>query len=291
MSTGHTTNWAGLNGSGAVPQSAAFEVEPVMKGTTFTKIRDLVYKQVGITLGPQKEELVKSRIGKRMRNLRIAKYDDYYNYLTANSEEMTEFLDAISTNTTHFFRESHHFDVLNDFLESAARKGQRRFRIWSAASSSGEEPYSIAVTALEALSGIRDVDLRILATDISTQMLRKCVEGVYPEKQFMDMPKPFLLKYFTKQGDSYRANDILRRPISFNRINLSIHPFPMKGPFDIVFCRNVMIYFDSQVRAELLMDIHRLLSPEGLLMVGHAESLTSLQLPYRSISPAVYKKA
>ena len=256
----------------------------------YNKLRRLIYKQCGITLGDNKLELVKSRLSKRMRKIQIERYSDYYKHLTSSKEEMTEFLNAISTNTTHFFRESAHFDFMDARLKEWYAGGQRKFRFWSAACSSGEEPYTMAIMANELFHDKSFVDWRILATDISTGVLQKCQEGVYHEKQFVDMPKQYLRKYVTVQGESYHIEEKLKKYISFNRINLNNHPFPMKGPFDLVFCRNVMIYFDEVVRKQLIMDIHRLLGPNGYLLVGHAESLTGLGLPFELVQPAVYKK-
>ena len=266
-----------------------------MNPKTFEKFRSLIYEKSGISLGEQKEALVSARVGKRMRVLQIGDFDEYYSYVVhdGSGQEVVELLDAISTNVTSFFREPQHFDFLGSALTAWKNQGQRRFRIWSAASSTGEEPYTIAMTVLESI-GNRDVDTRILATDISTRVLAKCQEGTYDPQKLDGVPKTLRDKYFDRLQDDrqyqYRARDIMKQLIVFRRLNLATPPFPMQGPLDVVFCRNVMIYFDNDVRTRLLNEISRLLKPGGYLMVGHAESLTGLVSSFRTVRPSVYTK-
>ncbi|MCC6695843.1 MAG: protein-glutamate O-methyltransferase [Candidatus Hydrogenedentes bacterium] len=266
-----------------------------MNRKTFEKFRSLIYEKSGISLGEQKEALVSARVGKRMRALQIGDFDAYYAYVVRDEsgQEMVELLDAISTNVTSFFREPQHFDLLHSLLTTWKNQGQRRFRIWSAASSTGEEPYTIAMTVLESI-GNRDVDMRILATDISTRVLAKCQEGVYEPHKLDGVPAALRDRFFDRMQDGkqfqYRANDAMKKLLVFRRLNLATPPFPMRGPLDVVFCRNVMIYFDNDVRTRLLEEIHRLLKPGGYLMVGHAESLTGLVSSFRTVRPSVYTK-
>lgn len=267
-----------------------------MDATTFNKFRQLVYDKSGISLGPGKEALVSARVGKRMRALNIEDPRQYLVYVMEDrtGNELVHLLDAISTNVTSFFREGNHFTFLEQVLQQWRAKNQRRFRFWSAACSTGEEPYSMAITLLEAL-GRQDVDIKILATDISTRVLEKSKGGRYGADKVRTVPAVLRDRYFDavrERGElHYTVKPILRDQISFARINLSAPPFPMQGPFDAVFCRNVMIYFDNTVRSNLLNEIHRLLKPGGYLFVGHAESLTGMMAAFKTVQPSTYIKA
>ena len=266
-----------------------------MKPSTFSRFRQIVYDRSGISLNPGKEALVSARVGKRMRTLGLSEHDDYLDFLLRdeNGEELVHFIDAISTNVTSFFREPAHFGYVEKMMGKWLAEGQTRFRFWSAASSTGEEPYSLAITLREAI-GARKTDTRILATDISTRVLQACLQGVYEGDKLRTVPAALRSRYFTrlpgKDSTQYQASPELRQMITFRQINLSKPPFPMKGPLDIVFCRNVMIYFDNAVRKALLREIERLLKPGGCLMVGHAESLTGMMSSLKSVQPSVYVK-
>ncbi len=266
-----------------------------MNARTFEKFREVVYARSGISLGPQKAALVSARVGKRMRALRLENHEDYLDYLLHDEtgNELVQFLDAISTNVTSFFREPKHFEFLAETLRKWHAKGQKRFRIWSAASSTGEEPYSIAMTVLEAL-GSRGMDVRVLATDISTRVLESCLCGEYEAGKLDTVPETYRSRYFEVLRDGsatrFRVREMLKNLVVFRRLNLSEPPFPMRGPLDVVFCRNVMIYFDNCVRGRLLDEVYRLLKPGGYLMVGHAESLTGMMSEFRTIQPSVYVK-
>ncbi len=263
--------------------------------TTYDKFRQLIYDKSGIKLGDQKEALVSSRIGKRMRELGIADPREYLQWVLNDDsgQELVQLLDVISTNVTSFYREPQHFDLLDSLLRKWWSEGQRKFRIWSAASSTGEEPYTIAIVVMEAL-GTQASDVKILATDISTRVLEQCRRGEYDRNRVEGVPFMLRDKYFEAVRDDYgavyRVKDRLKSMMSFRRLNLSTPPFPMRGPLDVIFCRNVMIYFDNQVRARLLEDMYRLLKPGGFLMVGHSESLTGLVSRFKPVRPSVYTK-
>lgn len=265
-----------------------------MNRTTFNKLRKLIYRESGIALADKKEALMRARIGKRMRALGIGKFQDYCSYVErdASGDEIVQLLDAISTNVTHFFRESRHFEVLSILLNQWRAEGRRNFRIWCAASSSGEEPYSIAITACETLGS--EVDLQILASDISTAILEKAQRGVYTERDIEKMSRLLLRRYFQRGGGRaeglYRIKPGIRKMVRYGRVNLAHPPFHVRGPFDVVFCRNVMIYFDNVVRRRLLENVYDLLRPDGVLMVGHSESLTGMLSGFKSVEPAVYVK-
>lgn len=260
----------------------------------FKQFADLIYKEAGIYLGEHKQALVSARLGKRMRFLAIKDFDDYYNYVQNDQsrEELGNLLDAISTNVTHFYREPEHFELLSILAQQWSREGQTRFRIWSAASSTGEEPYTIALTLSESLSNTNDA--KILATDISNRVLETARTGEYAVKKLEKISEKLKEKYFSlaqNKGEKiYRVQGKIKKMIQFSWLNLSVTPYPMKGPLDVIFCRNVMIYFDDKVKERLLENMYRLLKPGGHLIVGHAESLSGLSSRFRSVKPSVYIK-
>jgi len=263
---------------------------------SFEAFRDLVYGRAGIVLGEGKQALVGSRIGKRMRQLGLERFPDYLDWVKGDGgeEEMIQMLDAISTNVTSFFREPEHFDFLRKQLADWAERGETRLRIWCAASSSGEEPYTLAMTVRESLpDSVRDA--KILATDISTKVLSIARKGVYPPARMENLPPGYTQRFFERVGGrespAWSARSSLRELLRFARLNLAEPPFPMRGPMDFIFCRNVMIYFDNPVRQRLLSEFHRLLAPGGYLIVGHSESLTGLTVGFQSVRPSIYRKA
>jgi len=262
---------------------------------TFNKIREIVYEKSGISLREQKEALVSARVSKRMRSLGIADSRDYLKYVMEDESgaELVCLIDVISTNVTNFYREADHFDFLTDVFSNWVDDGQKRFRFWSAASSTGEEPYTMAITLLEVLKG-RSVDLKILGTDISTIVLEKSRTGVYDAKKIEPVPQIFRERYFHKIKNNgsveYAVKDFIKKLVVFKRLNLSMPPFPMRGPMDVIFCRNVMIYFDNVVRKKLIDEMYRLLKPGGYLMLGHSESLTGIPSDFKAVKPSVYIK-
>lgn len=262
---------------------------------TFERFVDLIYQRAGIKLGPHKRALVSSRLGKRMRTLGVADYQQYFDIVQqdATESELVALLDAISTNVTHFYREERHFDVLADLLRKWEQQGQKRFRLWCAAASTGEEPYTLAITLSENLRQVNDT--KILATDISTKVLDTARRGLYDQQKVSKIPPQMRSKYFSavrqNGGTAYEVAPRLKNMITFARLNLAEPPFPMRGPLDVVFCRNVMIYFDNPVRKRLLDEMYRLLKPGGYLMVGHAESLSGLLSEFKSVAPSIYIKS
>lgn len=264
-----------------------------MHKRVFDRIREIVYSTSGISLSDRKEALVSARVGKRMRALGIAHYDDYLAYLEEHAGEVVGLLDAVSTNVTSFFREPHHFELLGEALDRWHEAGQRRFRFWSAACSTGEEAYSLAITVREALPH-SNVDARILATDISTEVLAACTRGSYDARRMAPVTAPMRQRWFSAHGRgderTWEPNALLRDMVVFRRMNLSATPFPMSGPFDAILCRNVMIYFDNAVRARLLAEAYRLLKPGGLFFVGHAESLAGMMSELTYVQPSIYRK-
>jgi len=260
----------------------------------FNAISSLVKSLAGINLTDAKKELVRARLAKRLRKLGLATFDDYVEYLQNDTTgaELVAMLDVLSTNTTYFFREAKHLEWLRqEVLPRVAAR--RRVRIWSAGCSSGEEPYSIAIVLLEAIPDLADWDAAILATDLSTEVLARARQGIYPASRLREVPPMLLGRHFTlvatKPERTYRVNDPVRRLVHFARLNL-MGRWPMKGPFDVIFCRNVMIYFDRPTRQELIARFHSILAPGGTLFIGHSESLTGISHSFRYVLPTVYRK-
>lgn len=266
-----------------------------MDRAVFNRFREIVYATSGISLNDSKEALVSARVAKRMRALGIGDYGSYLRRVMEDPDgrEVVQLIDAISTNVTSFFREPAHFEFLSETVSTWQAEGQQRFRFWSAASSTGEEPYTMAMTLAEATRG-RPADVKILATDISTAVLEKCRQGIYAAEKVATVPPALRDRYFEPRRDSaglrFAVKASLKELIAFRRLNLSRPPFPMRGPLDLVFCRNVMIYFDNTVRASLLGEIYRLLKPGGYLVVGHAESLTGMMSEFKVCRPSIYVK-
>jgi chemotaxis protein methyltransferase CheR len=254
----------------------------------FGAIRDLTYRLCGINLHEGKEGLVRTRLAKRVTLLGLESFDAYIAHVSdeRNSAELAEMVDALTTNKTSFFRENQHFDFLRrEVLPNAGP----RLRIWSAGCSTGEEPYTLAMLLREELAP--GVDARILATDISARVLATARHGVYSATTVQEIPPALLARHFAKQphhgATAYRASDSLRSMIRFARLNLMAE-WPMNGPFEAIFCRNVMIYFDRVTQERLVNRFWELLTPGGHLFVGHSESLTSLNHRFQYVQPALY---
>ncbi len=267
-----------------------------MDELTFKKFQKMIYDIAGISLHSGKKTLVAARISKRMKALNIPTHKDYLNYVQEDTSniELIYMIDAISTNVTNFFREPDHFEFLKKIFTKWQNEGQKKFRFWCAAASTGEEPYTIALTLNEATLK-KFLDVKILATDISISAIEKCKEAVYSEKIINPVPKSLINKYFVRESIGngkyqYRVNNALKSQIFFGRLNLSKPPFPMKGPLDIVFCRNVMIYFDKIVKERLAAEVYRLLKPGGYFIVGHSESLTGIPNRFKTLKPSIYVK-
>ncbi|MCO6437418.1 MAG: protein-glutamate O-methyltransferase [Phycisphaerae bacterium] len=283
----------------APPTTAA--TEDISK-EQYERFRKLIYAESGINLGAEKAQLVRARLGKRLRQLNLSSYGEYYELVRSDKTgaELCNLLDAISTNTTHLFREKRHFDLLHELISRWWKSGMKRrstdnFRIWSAGCSSGEEPHSIAMTIADALEGNRRADVRILATDISTRMLKTAREAAYETHRLGTVPPAYCSNYFEKihdgQGAKARLIQPLRDLITFGRFNLMAPTFPFKHGFDVIFCRNVMIYFDRPTQQGLVNRFAMHLRPGGHLFIGHSESLNGIEHPLAYVEPTVYRKS
>ncbi len=275
--------------------------ELTLSDRDFKTVQSLIYDLAGIALADAKHIMVQSRLAKRVRKLELDSYSDYLRYLEKpeNKEEVTNFTNALTTNKTDFFREKHHFDFLAntafpELKRRAEAGGDRRLRIWCSASSTGEEPYTIAMSVREFFGDDPRWDIRILASDIDTDVLAQASEGVYDVDRFLDV-EPFLVtKYFEKQakGDAHRlkVKPTLRDLVTFRKLNLQDPQWPINTSFDIIFCRNVMIYFDRTSQKRIVEHFAEYLRPEGYLIIGHSESLFGLTDQYKSLGDTIYRK-
>ncbi|OQW91393.1 MAG: chemotaxis protein CheR [Beggiatoa sp. IS2] len=261
----------------------------------FDSLRQLVNEHTGISLSDHKQEMLYSRLARRLRVLNLDNFASYYQLLQSDSgEELTHFINAVTTNLTAFFREPHHFEILSQIvLPQLLIKKQRtrRIRIWSAGCASGEEVYSIAMIIKEIIPSGWDV--KILATDLDSNVLAKGIHGVYEEEKVVDIPLERRRRWF-KRGEGVYANQVqiapeLQEMITFKRLNL-IHPWPMRGPLDIIFCRNVVIYFNKETQKILFDRFAHLLDQEGYLFIGHSENLFQLTQRFRLLQQTVYVK-
>jgi chemotaxis protein methyltransferase CheR len=271
--------------------------EFVFGNEDFEALRRLVKELTGINLSDQKRELVYGRLARRLRALHLRTFAEYRDLLASDGgREIVELCNAITTNLTSFFREAHHFEHLREQLlqaRAADRHGSRRVRIWSAGCSSGEEAYSLAMTVVEAIPDLRSWDIRILATDLDSDVLARAQRGVYPAERVRTLSPQRLARFFVERrgrdGPSYEVTPELAALITFRQLNL-MHHLPMKGPLDAIFCRNVVIYFDKDTQRELFARIAYLQRPGDLLFLGHSESLFKVSESYTPIGKTVYRR-
>ncbi|MGF1660829.1 MAG: protein-glutamate O-methyltransferase [Rubrimonas sp.] len=243
----------------------------------FDKIAKRLYEEAGIDMPRSKEPLVYSRLAKRIRQLGLGGFKDYIELIErAGTDEIEHMLVALTTNVTRYFREPHHFDdlraaIMPGLIEKA--RARRKVRLWSAGCSSGEEPYSIALTVLETMPDARSFDVKILATDINTHVLRMGRAGLYPAQALEPAPKVLIEKYFSRAEDGVmQAGEELRSMVFFRPLNL-MGDWPMRGQFDVIFCRNVAIYFDESTQATIWRRLAEKLVPGGRLYIGHSERI------------------
>jgi len=272
----------------------------VLTDPEFTLFRDLIRNEAGIHLSDSKKSLLFGRLARRVRDLGLSSFREYYHRLTeVHPEETEEMLNRICTNETHFFREPRQFEVLasrlGDEWETAAARGARprALRVWSAACSTGEEPFSLAMTLRQRFPAASGWEIDILATDLSSAALGRAAAAVWPITKAAEIPedlrKEFMLQGTGPKVGSMKAGPEIRALVRFARFNLSRDPFSPGGPFDLILCRNVLIYFDRPARERVLRRLLGQLAPGGYLFLGHAESLAALPGAARTIGPAMYK--
>lgn len=261
----------------------------------FELFKHLIYQQVGIKLDEPKKTLLVSRLGKRLRDLQLPSYQAYYDCVSGNGgeEELIKLLDLVSTNKTEFYREPVHFDFLRDQVLPEVQSS-KTLRIWSSASSSGEEPYTIAMTLSDAITDINRWDIKILASDISTRVLAKASAGIYEEERVSQLSNDLVKRHFLRgkgpQAGKLQVRPQIARLVAFRRINLMDPTFPIRSPLDVIFCRNVMIYFDRPTQAKLMEKFFRYLRPGGYLFIGHSESLQWIDHQFTYLRPTIYQK-
>jgi chemotaxis protein methyltransferase CheR len=278
--------------------SALPEVRP-LADAEFGLFQKLVFREAGIHLGEVKKALVASRLLRRLRELGLATYAAYYRRAVAEEAELQLMLDAITTNETQFFREPRHFELLSTQLipewRRAAARGDRprQLTLWSAGCSTGEEPYSLAMTLLAQLPADESWEVRILATDLSTRVLASASRGIYPTEKAVTIPRPLLERFMLKgvgpQAGNVAVSPELAAAVTFRRVNLNHEVYPVNGPFDAIFCRNVFIYFNHTTRDRIVRQLLSHLRPSGCFFVGHSESLNGLA-EVETVVPTVYRR-
>jgi len=278
------------------PAGAARTREFAFGDEDFAALRRLVKQLTGINLSEQKRELVYGRLSRRLRALGLSSFRDYRQMLESDADELVQFCNAITTNLTAFFREEHHFDYLREefFKKLAADpRAPRRVRIWSAGCSSGEEPYSIAMTVRESLPSLAGWDIRILATDLDSDILARAKAGMYHPDRVRGLSPARLSRFFTEQGSAaartYKVAPEVAALITFKQLNL-MEPLPMRGPLDAIFCRNVIIYFDKETQRDLFRRMCALQRVGDRLFLGHSESLFKVSDDYQLIGRTIYRR-
>lgn len=259
----------------------------------FERVRNLLYQRAGINLSATKDQMVYSRLARRLRSLRLRSFTEYFDYLDRYEDEWQQFINALTTNLTSFFRENHHFDMLAAHVRKHAHE-RRPLRIWCSASSTGEEPYSLAMTMIEALGSLTPA-VEIIASDIDTGVLSIARAGVYPDQRVEQLElarkKNFFLRGKGAQLGNVRVRQELQALIEFRQINLLDADWGIAPGLDVIFCRNVMIYFDKPTQSKILERMIRLLRPDGLFFAGHSESFVHATHLVKLIERTVYRPA
>ena len=274
-------------------QESISEREFAFTAADFEKVKGLIHRHAGIALSDSKQNMVYSRLGRRLRALKLQRFDDYLGLIEdGKGEEWQSFVNSLTTNLTSFFREEHHFPILAALLKSLTGRGE--IRIWCSASSTGEEPYSIAITAREAL-GTSASRMKTLATEIDTNVLEIAQRGIYPEEGVARLDEKLVRNYFLRgggdKGGLIRIKPEVQSLVSFRQINLLAPKWPLSQKYDAIFCRNVMIYFDRPTQRGVLEKFAPLLQPHGRLFIGHSESLGYARDLFELDGRTVYRAA
>lgn len=268
------------------------EKEFPMAQQDFEFIRQLAYRESGIVLPDRKQHMVYSRLSRRLRALKLNNFHQYCQRLEDDGGELINFINALTTNLTSFFREAHHFDYLERHLVPQwQQRRDRRLRVWSSACSTGEEAYSIAMILAKHFPPA-SWDLKILATDLDTNVLDKARAGIYSQEAMANLPKALLNQYVEPgpHPGEVMLCDSLKRLIHFKQLNL-LGEWPMHGPFDLIFCRNVLIYFDAQTKVKIIRQFRRLLADDGHLFIGHSETLHNISSDFKLIGQTIDRKS
>ena len=261
----------------------------------FKYIRNLISEHTGIVLAEHKVDMVYGRLTRRLRELNLTSFDSYLSNLESDEQELIHFVNALTTNLTSFFREKHHFEFLASKLlpQIMKNKASKRLRIWSAGCSSGEEPYTIAMTVRSIIPANSGWDVKILATDLDSNMVKKGSDGIYTEDRVTGLSEQQMKQWVKKgKGDTsgmVKMDDRLREMITFKQLNL-MHEWPMKGPFDLIFCRNVLIYFNKDTQGMLFDRYADMLVDDGYLMIGHSESMYKICDRFKLLGQTIYKR-
>lgn len=270
-----------------------------LSGKDFDTIKAYIEQHCGIKLPPTKKQMVEGRIRKRLRKLGFETYEDYIEYAFTTEdgyEELTNLIDVLTTNKTDFYREPGHFEFLNSKVLPylIADNNSPYIKVWSAGCSSGEEPYTLSMELNSYLEDIPGGSYDILATDISTEILKKAKVAIYPEEKISDVPMHIKKKYFLKSKDpsdmKVRLKPFIRKTVKFGRLNLMDDEFKVEKDFDIIFCRNVIIYFDRETQEAILKKLVRHLKPGRFLFLGHSETIHGMDLSVETVAPTVYRK-
>lgn len=272
-----------------LPKLPPIQREFVFTDDDFDRIRRFIHQRAGIALNPSKKDMVYGRLVRRIRALQLPSFTAYLERLFSErgGEELEHFVNALTTNLTYFFREEHHFPILAEHLRTLSGE----VNIWCCAASTGEEPYSLAMTALETASSGARLNVNIVATDLDTNVLRVGAEGIYGAEAINKLPAGMANRYFDRVDDQrWRAKPALRQMIRFQQLNLVDTQWSVRGPFDAIFCRNVMIYFDRDTQLAVLRRFAPLLKPDGLLFVGHSENFYHATDLFRLRGKTVYER-
>ena len=278
------------------------ECDAVLSNKDFTRLSRLIYEESGIKMPAAKKQMVEARLAKRLKSLGLLSFNAYCDYLFSSKgleQELIGMIDLITTNKTDFFRESGHFDyllqcVLPEWVQEHKVLSGRKLRVWSAGCSTGEEPYTLAMTLNEFVEKIPGFDYRIMATDLSTRVLEKAKLALYDDERVAPVPqllkKKYLLRSKNRSSGLVRIVPELRQKVRFRRLNFMDDDFGIYEPFDVIFCRNVVIYFDRPTQEQLLNKFYKHLTNDGFIFMGHSETLNGLDVPLVMVHPTVYRK-
>ncbi|MFH0724825.1 MAG: protein-glutamate O-methyltransferase [Pseudomonadota bacterium] len=288
--------------SPAMERQRPFSAPQAMSPKTFERFREFVTTHLGIKMPDVKKTMLQSRLQKRLRLLSIDSYEDYYDYVFSargRQAELTHMIDAVTTNKTDFFREPKHFDylvraALPDLLQARSAAASKTFRFWSAGCSTGAEPYTLGMVLSEFAERVAGFQFAIIATDISQRVLEEARAGIYSEEMAAPIPLPLRKKYLLRsknpQENAVRINSEIRSKVRFGRLNFMEDSFGLRQNVDVIFCRNVLIYFDRSTQEQVVNRLCRHLHTGGFLFLGHSETLNGLSVPLTQIYPTIYKR-